>query len=272
MNDPEFKDIVRKGFDEASSGYDSPAMRFFDHSAEHLVASLPLKGHEHLLDVATGTGKAALAAARRLNKGHVTGLDLSPGMLKRAQGKAQREGLSNLSFRCEDIERAVFPGDHFDGVLCSFGMFFFSDMESTLRKLLDSVKPGGFVAMTSFADGSFRPLSDLTLERFKRYGIKMPDSYTWQRLDHHDKHTQLFNSAGLKNVRSKTLPMGYFLPDAEAWWDIVIYTGFRSFLNQLSPEDVRRYKEEHLPEIARTSDGKNGIKLNVDVIFSIGNK
>ena len=272
MNDSEFKKIVRKGFDEASIGYDKPAMKFFDNSAEHLVASLALKGHEHLLDVATGTGKAALAAAGRLKNGRVTGIDLSEGMLERAKAKAERAGLKNISFERADVEELNFTNNTFDGILCSFGMFFFSDMDGVLKKLIPTIKSGGFVAMTSFADGSFRPLADLTLERFKQYGIKLPDSYTWQRLDSHEKHARLFNTAGLKNISSSTKPMGYYLPDADAWWDIVTYTGFRSFLNQLSPEDAKRYKEEHLPEISRTADGKMGIKLNVDVIFTTGYK
>lgn len=270
MNDSEFKKIVRKGFDEASAGYDKPAMKFFDHSAEHLVGSLALNGHEHLLDVATGTGKAAIAAARRLKYGHVTGVDLSEGMLQCAQAKAERANLKNILFKCSDIEELTFPENTFDGILCSFGMFFFSDMEGVLKKLIPAMKSGGCVAMTSFAGGSFRPLADLTLERFKQYGVKLPDSYTWQRLDSHEKHVHLLNAAGLKNISSYTKPMGYYLPDADAWWDIVTYTGFRSFLNQLSPDQVNRYKEEHHKEISQTADGKNGIKLNVDVIFTMG--
>lgn len=66
--------------------------------------------------------------------------------------------------------------------------------------------------------------------------------------------------------------MGYYLNDAGEWWDIVTYTGFRSFLNQLSPENAKRYQQEHLPEISRTAEGNKGIKLTVDVIFSTGFK
>src|SRR3990167_8660014 len=88
MNNLEFKKNVRKGFDYASLGYDNPAMRFFDNAALHLVETLPLKGHEHILDVATGTGKVALTAAKRLNNGNVVGVDLSEGMLSCAKSKA----------------------------------------------------------------------------------------------------------------------------------------------------------------------------------------
>lgn len=271
MKDNEFKSIVKNGFNQASQGYDNPAMRFFDFSAKHLVESLALKGHEHLLDVATGTGKVALTAAAHLTTGKVVGIDLSDGMLERAKQKAVKAGLDKVSFRCEDIDQIDLGLECFDGILCGFGVFFFADMHALLSKLIRSLKPGGFIAITSFADGSFRPLSDLTLDRFKKYGIKMPDSYTWQRLDSHQKHGELFNAVGLRNIHTHTKPMGYYLKDEREWWDIVYYTGFRSFLNQLSDENMLRYQQELLEEVRNTSEAK-GIRLNVDVIFTVAYK
>ena len=124
MDDEEYKFMIRQSFDDASSGYDTTAMRFFDDSAEHLVGCLPITGGEHILDVATGTGKIALAAARRLKSGHVTGIDLSYGMLKQAKKKAMSEDLTNVSFQCSDIDALDFPSESFDGLTCGFGVFF----------------------------------------------------------------------------------------------------------------------------------------------------
>lgn len=271
MNDAEFKKVVRKGFDEASSGYDNPAMRFFDNAARYLVERLPLRGDECILDAATGTGNVAMALAKRLKNGKVTGFDLSEGMINRAKEKIKPGNLANVSFQCTDVEHIDFPLNHFDGLCCSFGVFFWPDMEGTLRKLIQMIKPGGFIAITSFADGSFLPQSQLALDRFKRYGVKLPDSYTWQRLDQHQKHFELFDQAGLIAIDSTTRPMGYYLKDALEWWDIVNYTGFRSFLNQLSAPQVAQYKEEHLEEIRKTVDAE-GILLKVDVIFTLARK
>lgn len=271
MNEQEFKNVVRNGFDEASRGYDNPPMRFFDKSAARLVELSPLKGHEDVLDVAAGTGKVSLAAAKRLKTGRVIAVDLSEGMLDRARAKARDEGVTNVQFKHEDVDAADLGEASYDVVFCSFGVFFFSDMHTLVKKLSRALKPGGFLAVTSFADGSFKPLSDLTLERFKSYGIKLPESYTWQRLDSHQKHFDLFNSTGLKSISSRTEPMGYDLGSADEWWDIVYFTGFRSFLNQLSAQEAERYKREHLHEIAQTA-GSKGIRLKVDVIFTIAYK
>lgn len=271
MNNQEFKKIIRQGFDEASSGYDNPAMRFFDKSAAYLVELFNLSGDENILDVATGTGKIALQLAEKLKNGKVTGLDLSEGMLDQARAKADQKQLTNVSFICSDIQEAKFPDSSFDGATCGFGVFFWSNMEETLRQIAKWIKPGGFFAMTSFFGPSFTPLSTLCLDRFKKYGVKLPDSYTWERLDHPDKHARLLESSGFIDIKSETKPMGYFLKNADEWWDLVCHTGFRSFLNQLSANDKTRFKKEHLEEIEKTKT-KDGILLQVDVIFTVAKK
>lgn len=271
MNEEDFIKAVRRGFDEASAGYDNPALKFFDNAARHLVDMFPLKGHEHMLDVATGTGKVALAAASRLNTGKVTGVDLSSGMLNCAKIKAQSAGLTNISFQCEDVNHLKLPDAHFDGISSSFGMFFFSDMQGVLAKLTRALKSGGFVAITSFADGSFRPLSDVILEQFKQYGAQLPETYSWQRLDSHAKHFELFDAAGFKRIDSHTKQMGYYLTNEQECWDLVYYTGFRGFLNQLSSEDAERYKQEYLAKIRKTVE-KDGVWLDVNTIFTIAYK
>ena len=267
----EYKKIVQGAFDEASDGYDNPSMRFFDNSAEHLIKQLSLGGNEHIADIATGTGKVALLAAKRLPGGRVTAVDISEGMLSRAREKARLGGVSNISFLCQDVDKVDFPGHAFDGLLCSFGVHFWSDMQGSLKRLTRSIKPGGFVAMTSFASGSFDPQSTLLLNRFKQYGVKLPDHYTWERLDSQKKTRELLESVGLTAIRTEQSSMGYYLTSVSQWWDIVRFSGFRAFLNQLPAERVEHFKSENLGEIEKTANGK-GIYLNVETIFSIAYK
>ena len=56
MNDEERKQMIKETFNTVSEGYDNPALRFFEDSATHLAGYLKLKGSEHVLDVASGTG------------------------------------------------------------------------------------------------------------------------------------------------------------------------------------------------------------------------
>ena len=271
MTDADYKKTISAAFDEASVGYDSPALRFFDNAARELVRSVRLKGTEHVLDAACGTGKVTLEAARCLKLGRVSGIDLSEGMLVQARRKASQENLSNASFECVDIDRTAFEENTFDGLFCSFGVHFWSDMERSLARLLRPLKSGAFVAITSFAKGSFEPQSVLTLSRFTRYGIKLPATYTWEKLDSEEKNRALFGRLGLIDIRVKRGQMGHTLSNAESWWDLVRYTGFRAFLNKMTPEQITSFRKENEEEVMATAKS-DGIPLNVDVFFTTARK
>ena len=64
--DQDRKKAISAVFNKASAGYDGPELRFFFESANHLAELLVLRGDERVLDVATGTGHAALEIAKRL--------------------------------------------------------------------------------------------------------------------------------------------------------------------------------------------------------------
>ncbi len=266
-----YKQTVRDAFDEASAGYDGRALQFFDNTAKYLTELVSLKGHEHVLDICTGTGKVAIEAAQKLKAGSVTGVDISEGMLSRASGKAQKMGLQNIHFKRSDIDHVTFEDKLYDGLFCSFGVHFWENMERSLSHLLKPLKEGAFVAISSFAKGSFEPQSVATLQRFTRYGIKLPATYTWEKLDNESKNAALFRSLGLKDIRHVRAQMGHRLEDTADWWDLVCFTGFRAFLNKMTEEQVDSFKKENCAEIHEMSGGKD-ISLNVDVIFTLARK
>src|SRR3989339_776223 len=133
MNNDEHKQKVMASFDMASEGYDCPSLRFFVESASWLIKNMQLKGNENLLDIATGTGHVAIAAAQKLRRSKVTGIDLSEKMLLRAGKKANEMNLRNLTFKLCDIEDMGFDNDSFDMACCAFGLFFLPNMEYGLK-------------------------------------------------------------------------------------------------------------------------------------------
>lgn len=262
-----YKKTVSAAFDEAAEGYDSAALQFFDNTANHLAQLVCLNGHEHILDVCTGTGKVALRLAQKLKSGHVTAVDISERMLAQARQKADKIGLKNIRFEHSDIDHTNFSGGQFDGLFCSFGVHFWEHMERSMAHLLKSLKSGAFVAITSFAKGSFEPQSVATLNRFMRYGIKLPATYTWDKLDSESKNATLFDKLGLVDIKHERAQMGHALASADDWWDLVRFTGFRAFLNKMSDDQIKSFKHENMAEILQMAGGKE-ISLNVDVIFT----
>ena len=155
MDEADQKKIFKKTFDTVAQGYDNPVFRFFVESVPPLVDFLNLNGDETALDVATGTGNAALELAGHLPRGQVSGIDFSSGMLARAEEKREASGLDNVTFTEMDMQDLDFPDGHFDIVLCCFAILFVEDMVGQLRRMTDKAVPGGRVAITSFSESLF---------------------------------------------------------------------------------------------------------------------
>ncbi len=115
MDEAERKALIREVFNTIADGYDRPALRFFPVSALHLTQYLNPSDNDHILDVATGTGSVALTIADEIPTGHVTGIDMSEGMLANAATKAAEQDITNVTFDLMDMTNIQYPDYHFDG-------------------------------------------------------------------------------------------------------------------------------------------------------------
>jgi SAM-dependent methyltransferase len=121
-------------------------------TAELLCEAVDLRAGERVLDVACGTGNAALAAARRFCQ--VTGIDYVPALLERARQRAHAEGLE-ASFQEADAEALPFGDAAFDAVLSTCGAMFAPDQEQTAAELLRVCRPGGRIGMVNWVPDGY---------------------------------------------------------------------------------------------------------------------
>jgi ubiquinone/menaquinone biosynthesis C-methylase UbiE len=265
----QMKSILKETFNAVSGGYDNKALRFFPESARHMPDLLGLRGDEHVLDVACGTGHASFALAQGLPRGRVTGVDLSPGMLDQARKKAAALGIRNVEFLERDMQDLGYKS-RFDVAICAFGIFFVEDMDAQLAHIASAVKPGGRIMISSFEESYFHPLKDLMVKRLEAYGVQMPPQ-TWKRIASEPGCRRLFEQAGLTSIRVEKKNVGYYLADADEWWNIVWNAGYRRMVARLSARDQEQFKQEHLAEIAALRTDK-GIWLDVGVLYTVGTK
>ncbi len=118
-NPDQFKAGVRASFDATSPTYGT-AGDYHWAFAQRLVERAPLRPGLQVLDVATGTGPAAIMTARIVGlEGRVVGIDLSPGILELAKCNVAAAGLEQVQVVVGDAEQLDFPDEQFDGILCS---------------------------------------------------------------------------------------------------------------------------------------------------------
>jgi SAM-dependent methyltransferase len=114
--------------------------------AEQLIESLDVHSTDRVLDVATGSGNAALAAARRSCE--VVGIDYVPSLLDRARERAIAEGVQ-AQFEDGDAEAIPFENDSFDVVASVFGSMFAPNQEAAAAELARVARSGGKIGLVA---------------------------------------------------------------------------------------------------------------------------
>jgi SAM-dependent methyltransferase len=120
--------------------------------ADRLVETVDVLPDERVLDVACGSGNAAIAAARAF--ADVTGVDFVPELLERGRIRAAAE-LLEVEFVEGDVQELPFEDGSFDVVLSTFGAMFAPDQERTAAELLRVTRPGGRIGMANWVPDGF---------------------------------------------------------------------------------------------------------------------
>ena len=72
---------------------------------------------KHILDIATGTGDLAISMQKELHPTHITGADISIGMMEVGRKKVATLGLSEqISFEQQDCTALTYKDNSFDAV------------------------------------------------------------------------------------------------------------------------------------------------------------
>jgi SAM-dependent methyltransferase len=114
--------------------------------AEALCVAVDPRAGQRVLDVACGSGTAALVAARRYCE--VTGIDYVRELIDRAQQRARAEGFT-VDLRVADAQALPFDDGSFDVVLSVYGVQFAPDQQRAADELLRVCRPGGRIGLAS---------------------------------------------------------------------------------------------------------------------------
>ncbi len=114
--------------------------------AEALCEAVDPRAGERVLDVACGSGTAALVAARRYCD--VAGIDYVPELIDRARKRAAAD-LLDAEFRVEDAQHLSFPDSSFDTVLSVYGVQFAPDQEKAANEMLRVCRSDGRIGLAT---------------------------------------------------------------------------------------------------------------------------
>lgn len=257
-------------YDAVATTFDQLSERFSAPIAKRLLDLAELASNERVLDLGTGAGLLALRAAGQTPAGKVVGIDHSAGMLRQAEEKASRLGLSDrVEFRRMDAEGLEFDTGAFDVAVSLFVLLHLPNPRAALSELHRVLRPGGRVVIGLGSGAPLlsaagvaqagRRLTDLARARGRVLGAPafmqalMAEmglaGHEAEHMPHYDRidANKLLAEAGFERIRSFWTGAMFAL-SPEEFWDVCATYGSaeRVRIGGLPSEAVRALKEEFL--------------------------
>jgi trans-aconitate methyltransferase len=184
------------------------------------------RGDEAVLDIGCGDGKVTAEIAKRVPRGTVLGIDISPSMIETS--KQCFSTVANLSFQC--VDAAQFKADKkFDLIVSFFAFHYIEKQQEVLKNLYAMLKQGGKLIIKASA-GDQAEVAEVFNQDYwqKQFPVKADE--TWHGSTTGEQYRQMLVACGFKNVNVRTELVSRFF-DAEsllAWamaW-VPYVTGF----------------------------------------------
>ena len=169
----EYKQQVANFFNSRTD-YDAEGDSHPNEAKKLLEFAPSLEPGQTILDLATGTGLVAIAAAEKVAPmGSVVGVDFSAVMLSQAKSKIGDRNIINLELIEADIESVSFKSEQFNLIFCCSAIVYVSDIPALLNKCHGWLKPGGYIAFTTPAKTAYH--ADLQVQLSQDlFGIDFP--------------------------------------------------------------------------------------------------
>src|SRR3954453_2317393 len=126
---------------------------------DRFVARMKPRPGEEILDMAGGTGDVAFRMARR--GAHVTVADINADMLEVGKARAERRGLTGLSWKVENAEALSFADASFDAYTIVFGIRNVTDIPGALREAHRVLNRGGRFYCMEFSSSDWPGFSTI---------------------------------------------------------------------------------------------------------------
>ena len=187
-------------YDAGAASYDLLTGRWSRLYIPTLLAEAGVGGGHRVLDVATGTGEAAMFAASRVGaSGRIVGIDVSRPMLAVAAAKIAERPIVLLEM---DAQALAFKDESFDAVVCQLGLMFVPDAASALQEWTRVLRARSRLAVCVYATPDRVPLYGILMDELSR---RLPDErdvlYQPSALADAGTLKRLLAGAGLKAVR-----------------------------------------------------------------------
>lgn len=218
-----------------------------------LLATLPVRGDETVLDAGCGSGRLTEELLKRLPNGRVVALDLSANMLETAQERLRWAG-KRVLFRRGDLSSFRLP-EPVDGIFSNAAFHWVPDHDSMFPSLFRAVKPGGWIIAQFGGERNLAKLKSRTrelcnVEPFAEYMKEFSDGAHYET---EAATRRRMEDAGFVEVETNRHPEPVRFPDAASMKMFVSKVNLHRYLAAL-PDELSGQFADKLVEMAAKDD------------------
>jgi ubiquinone/menaquinone biosynthesis C-methylase UbiE len=234
-----------------------------------LLAAAEVGPGHRVLDVATGTGEAALMAISAVgHSGTVVGTDISPAMLEAARGRLT----GSLRTVVADGQALAFRDASFDAVICQLGLMFFPDATRGLTDFRRVLRNGGCAAVCVISSADKAPMWGPLAAALSRYLPNQREAFHLGfTLADTKRVGRMFLAAGFRDVRVMPETQRGTIASFDDYWDAVeAGTGQLPLAYLGLPEAQRRAVREEVQAALSPFVSEGRLDMSVEMLIGKG--
>lgn len=271
-----FKKDESELYSAIATSYHHYAPQAFGPFVEPLLSLARLKPGQSVLDLGTGTGQVAMAAAKKVGpEGCVIGLDIAPGLIAVAKEEAKKTMIGWVEFLTGDAEILDFSNASFNVVLSHFGLIHFTDRKRALEEARRVLKPGGRLVLSVWSSPDRTVVLGLIAARIREIWpqVVQPGAPGWFDFGPLGAIETILKETGFEDLEVLRIDKPLEVPDDEAYWQILVgVSGRLRLLLERIPNDVAKRIETETKQAALTYSGPKGLIIPCEAVLAAGKR
>ena len=261
-----FREFEHAGWEKLPQQYDRAFGRLTVQAIPALLDAVFLKKGTKLLDVATGPGYVARAAAER--GADALGIDFASAMVASA-----RELHPELQFEVGDAEALAFRDASFDAVTMNFGLLHLGRPERALAEAQRVLRPGGRFAFTVWATPDQARGFGIVLAAIQKHGdlsAPVPAGPSFFRFSDASECQRTLQQAGFRAPQFTTVPQTWGLDSAADLFEFMLGSTVRTgaLLRAQAPEALDAIRKEVEEEALIHKSAGTGIAIPMPAVLA----